>query len=107
MFYDLIELSFKYIFNNDIYPHFKFLLSNERLDFCELKKKSIFFTAFYHLYQGCRYFLHMTVYKLGVYYLQIIKFLNLDSPKNENCHNLLNIMSVQACMNLFLLWNII
>ncbi len=43
----------------------------------------------------------MTVYQLGVYYLQIIKFLNLDSPKNENCHNLLNIMSVQACMNLF------
>ncbi len=52
-------------------------------------------------------FLHMTVYKLGVYYLQIIKFLNLDSPKNENYHNLLNIMSVQACMHFFLLWNII
>ncbi len=51
------------------------------------------FTAFFgHIYQGCRYVLAMTVYKLGVYYLQIIKFLNLDSPKNENCHNLLNIV---------------
>ncbi len=42
VFYDLnrlIELSFTYIFHNDISPHFKFLLSNERLDFCELKKK--------------------------------------------------------------------
>ncbi len=40
-FYDLnrvIKLSFKYIFHNDICPHFKFLLSNERLDFCDLKK---------------------------------------------------------------------
>ncbi len=24
----------KYLFYNDISPHFKFLLSNERLDFC-------------------------------------------------------------------------
>ncbi len=33
-FYDLnrlIKLSFKYIFLNDISPHFKFLLSTERL----------------------------------------------------------------------------
>ncbi len=28
----------KHLFHNDIYPHFKFLLFNERLDFCDLKK---------------------------------------------------------------------
>ncbi len=28
----------KHLFQNDISPHFKFLLSNERLDFCDLKK---------------------------------------------------------------------
>ncbi len=27
------------LFHNDISPHFKFLSSNEKLDFCELKKK--------------------------------------------------------------------
>ncbi len=108
MFYDLIELSFKYIFNNDISPHFKFLLSNEMLDFCELKKKiKFFYSLLLSFLPRMSIVLHMTVYKLGVYYLQIIKFLNLDSPKNENFHNLLNIMSVQACMNFFLLWNII
>ncbi len=50
VFYDLnrlIELSFKNIFHNHISPHFKFLLSNERLDFCELKKKRFYF--FYSL----------------------------------------------------------
>ncbi len=31
----------KRLFNNDVSPHFKFLLSNERLDFCDLKKKNI------------------------------------------------------------------
>ncbi len=31
----------KHLFLNDISPHFKFLLSNERLDFCDLKKKKI------------------------------------------------------------------
>ncbi len=34
----------KHLFHNDISPHFKFLLSNESLDFCEffkLKIKSI------------------------------------------------------------------
>ncbi len=37
-FYDLnrlFELSFKYIFHNDISPHFKFLLSTERLNFSD------------------------------------------------------------------------
>ncbi len=28
----------KHLFHNDISPHFKFLLSNERLDLCDLKK---------------------------------------------------------------------
>ncbi len=28
----------KHLFHNDISPHFKFLFSNERLDFCDLKK---------------------------------------------------------------------
>ncbi len=65
-FYDLnrlIELSFKYIFHNDIFPHFKFLLSTERLYFCDFfnkrskgLKKKIKITAFFdHIYQGCRY----------------------------------------------------
>ncbi len=27
-----------FLFHNDISPHFKFLLSNERLDFCEFLK---------------------------------------------------------------------
>ncbi len=31
----------KNIFHNDISPHFKFLLSNERLDFCDKKKSNI------------------------------------------------------------------
>ncbi len=44
------------------------------------------------------------LYKLSAYYLQIIKFLKGESPKNEN---LLNIMSLQTCMNFFLWWNII
>ncbi len=26
----------KHLFRNDISPHFKFLLSNERLDFCDI-----------------------------------------------------------------------
>ncbi len=85
VFYDLIELSFIYIFNNDISPHFKFLLSNERLDFCEffVKKKIKFFYSLLLSYlPRMSIFLHMTVYKLGVYYLQIIQLLNLDSPKN-------------------------
>ncbi len=28
----------KHLFHNDISPHFKFLFSNESLDFCDLKK---------------------------------------------------------------------
>ncbi len=28
----------KHLFHNDISPHFKFLLSNERLDFCDFLK---------------------------------------------------------------------
>ncbi len=41
-FYDLnrlIELSFKYIFHNDISPHFKFLLSTQRLYFSDFFNK--------------------------------------------------------------------
>ncbi len=30
----------KNVFYNDISPHLKCLLSNERLDFCDLKKRS-------------------------------------------------------------------
>ncbi len=29
----------KHLFHNDISPHFKFLFSNERLDFCEFLNK--------------------------------------------------------------------
>ncbi len=32
----------KHLFHNDISPHFKFVLSNERLDFCDLKKIYIY-----------------------------------------------------------------
>ncbi len=39
----------KHLFNNDIYPHFKFLLSNERLHFC------LRFVIFDHIFQGCQY----------------------------------------------------
>ncbi len=42
-FYDLnrlIKLSFKYIFHHDISPHFKFLLSTERLYIYFLKIRS-------------------------------------------------------------------
>ncbi len=31
----------KHLFNNDIYPHLKLLLSNERLDFCAFFFKKI------------------------------------------------------------------
>ncbi len=31
----------KHLFHNDIFPHFKFLLSNERLDFCDFLNKKI------------------------------------------------------------------
>ncbi len=48
----------------------------------------------------------MSYKKVGDYYLQILKFLKGDSPKNENCHRLLN-MSFQTCMKFFLLWSII
>jgi len=32
--------------------------------------------------------------------------LKISSPKNENCHHLFIIMSVQICVNFFLLYNI-
>ncbi len=31
----------KHLFHNDISLHFKFVLSNERLDFCDKKKEKI------------------------------------------------------------------
>ncbi len=34
-----VYLRKKHLFQNYISPHFKFLLSNERLDFCDLKKE--------------------------------------------------------------------
>ncbi len=54
----------KHLFHNDICPHFKFLISNKRLDiyFFLYKIKRInnadtFFTALFdHIYQGCQYF---------------------------------------------------
>jgi len=50
----------KNVFYNDISPHLKCLLSNERLDFCDKKKgqqcKFIFTAFFDHIYQGYRYF---------------------------------------------------
>ncbi len=54
-----------------IFPHFKFLLSNERLDFCDKKRKikrinnvdTLINTAFFdHIYQGFNvFFSAMTV----------------------------------------------
>ncbi len=87
-------MSFKYIFHNDFSPHFTFLLSNERLDLCDLKKNKVS--------KGLT--IQINVHSLLVTNNKVLKS---RFTQNENCHNLLNIMSVQACMNFFLLWNII
>ncbi len=65
LFHDILIYWDAPVFHNDISPHFKFLFSNESLDFCDLKKIkdqkayqcTFIFTAFFdHIYQGYEQF---------------------------------------------------
>ncbi len=64
----------KHLFHNDISPHFKFLFSNESLDFCEfLNKRSkwltmqIYFHSLLLIYKGTNNSDHVCIYSIYIY----------------------------------------
>ncbi len=66
----------KHLFHNDIFPHFKCLLSNERLDFCDF-----FYDNANKLKTAMTVYIYIYVYVYIYIYIYILYIYKPDSKK--------------------------